>query len=537
MANRAFITNKHFYLCLVLIMLVGAAIRLPGMHWLINVTPVNVHSPHPDGRRFVRDALNFRNETRDGYVRGITTHIFVVKLLAEKIFEKTPDLLYAGRLFSLIYGILTLGLVALMVRRMTSSSGLSLLTAGFLSVAPLHVINSHFGTADSAAIFYFYLSAFLGWYHMRTRSQTAFALFAAVIGVTLAIKFSVSLLIPLALVLLFSENRFYKALLASLIIAGSFSFVSFFNYSPWDFGKFLTLLLYDNIHVLGANSRLENIMIHSHSVLSSLGLATALFMIIGLILLVTKIRKLPFSRIRSSALPDLLTRILKDPNTVFFSTFAVQLYLVTGLGVSGIRHTLPFIPLLCFVAALGFRSALLNQKLSRFRVAALFVMVFGYQIYNAIATETIFANDIRYQAAEWLEKNVSPKERVTAFMNYSRVGRKVAFIPRSSHSKVQSPSTYLVTCDLEYNRYFSGEDASKIHHARGGQERLELFRNLFGGRTDYKIVQEFRRKQYAIEQYLMQKGFLRDLETFTPRHYVIFKRIPSNADGSVLLSE
>jgi len=528
MTDRLVINNKQFYFCLVLILLLGGAIRLPGVQSALDLlSPDDGYSLHTDEDTFISDAMRFHKHPHRGYVRGFAGHIYVVKVLAEKIFATTPDLALVSRLISLIYGILTLGLVALIVKIMTSSSVLSLLTTGFLSVAPLHIINSHFGTPDSAAIFYFYLAAFLAWYHVKYRSEPAFVLFAASVGIAMAIKLVISLLIPLALIVLFYQNKIQKVLLACLIIPGSFSLASLFNYTPWDFVAFLNYLQNDTIDIANGNSRLQNILIYSHGAFSSLGLGTALFMLIGLVHIGIKTPTFLNSWLRGSSVSQLIMRIIKHPITVFFSPFAIYLYLVTGIGYNAIRYLLPFIPLLCVAAAIGFRSMILNKRLSRTAIIASFVLVSTYQVYNAIATEMMFTNDIRYDAAKWLEENVSPQETVTAFMNSSRVGKKVAFIRTYLRPKDHKPSDYIVTNHLEYARYFRSDDASKVHHAYGGQERLDLFRRLFFGQANYAIIKDFRTKQYSLELYLIDKDILRSLELFIPYRYVIFKKLES----------
>jgi len=519
------ITKKQFYTCLVLILLLGGAIRLPGMQWLINQSPDQGFTLHPDENRFIQDTRRFHRQPYEGYVRGFTTHIYVLKVLAEKSFGQTPNLAMVGRIVSLIYGILTLGLVALIVTTMTSSRLLGLLTVAFLSVAPLHVINSHFGTTDSAATFYFYLSTFLAWYHVKRQSEPAFILFAAAVGISIAIKVSVSLLMPLALIIIFHQNKIQKLLLAALIIPGGFSLASFLNYTPWNFVTLLNYLQSEAIRVVNGNSPLENILVYSHRVFSCLGLAAALLMLIGLLVSAQNTATRLNGRFGKTAVFRSIMRVMKHPNAVFFSGFVVQLYLVMTTGLNVDRFILVFIPLLCFGAAIGFRWLIFREGRSRWAMAASLVLIFGYQIHNAIAVERLFANDIRYEAAAWLENNVLPGETVTAFLNYSRVGEEVPYIHTHLRPDDQKPSDYISTTSLEYYRWFYNDDVSKVYHAKGGQERMDFFRNLFAGRLNYAIIKDFRANKYSFEHYLIGKGILMSLDLNVPYRHIIFKKL------------
>jgi hypothetical protein len=422
---------------------------------------------------------------------------------------------------------MTIGLLAIMVRSMTGSPTTGLLAAAFLSVAPLHVIHSHFGTADSAATFYFYLSAFGGWYYVKHRSDAAFILFVTAIGACLAVKFFPSVLVPLALVLLMDgKERWHRAFLAVMIMAGAFSLFSLFAYSPWDLRKLLETL--NQLYVSESALRLDTFVGYTRSSVSSLGLMASVFAVIGVGVGVIKHGRDLLERGRKNTFHQGILRIMGHPNMVVASLFVAQFWIITGVGPQGIghpvvRHSLPFIPLLCFAASVGFLAFLSWIGRSGVAIIGAILLVFGYQIYNAIGTEQIFRHDIRNDASEWIEKNVSREETVTAFMSYSKVRRNVAY-----NGSAERLGDYIVTCDLEYQRYFRYDDPNRTSPAHGGRKRFELFRELFAGRLNYEIVKEFRAEQYTLEQHLIEKGILGGLDTFTPRRYVIFKRIPGS---------
>ncbi|MCI0564588.1 MAG: hypothetical protein MN733_39475, partial [Nitrososphaera sp.] len=341
---------------------------------------------------------------------------------------------------------------------------------------------------------------------------------------SLAVKFFVSVLVPLALVLLMDgKERWYRAFLAVLILAGAFSLFSLFNYNPWDLQELLRV--HKSLYANENTSRLEGFLGYFRSFVSSLGLMTSVFVVIGVgVALVQHGRNL-WERARKNTFHQGILGIMSHPNTVVASLFVAQFWIITGVGPQGIghpvvRHSLPFIPLLCFAASVGFLAVLSQMGRSRVAIIGTILLVFGYQVYNAVGTEQIFRHDIRIEASQWIEKNVSREETVTAFMPYSKVGRNVAYNQNSERL-----GDYIVTCDLEYKRYFRYDDANRTPAAHGGRKRFELFRELFAGRLNYEIVKEFHEQQYTLEHHLIEKEILGGLDTFTPRRYVIFKRI------------
>ena len=511
--------DKRFWIILILILIVAASIRLPGIRWQQGINFNGSYSLHPDEMTFVKDANRFNKNSLSGYVRGFTAHIYIVKTFIEKILKKNAPLVQISRLISFTYGLLCLVLVAIMVSMVSGSPGLGLITSSFLALAPLHIMYSHIGVADSTVIFYYYLSLFLGWLHLKTKSEAAYVLFCVSMGICIAVKFFISLFVPLAILIISGERKIYKCGLAMFVLAGSFSIANFFNYSPWDFRKFIEMLAYDNVVVTAGNTLLGNVIFYLWSIPSSVGLGNIIFIIIGVTTFIIRCERNLLIKTNMSNSLNSFKRLIRNPNSIILSGLIVQFVLVIRMGISANRHSLFLIPLVCFLAAMGFQSFCSILKRRKSIVFIVGLVVFSYQTYNAVGVELIYLNDIRENAVKWLDSRKIDPNKVTAYMGYSR------FRPEYSHSEDLDGCYYFVTCDLEYGRYFISNDANKIFHAYGGQKRLKFFRDLFSNKLNFRIVQEFKQKKYTLEQLLIGFHILLPLDTYTSHKCIIFQRI------------
>ena len=527
---RASVWPHRFPIALLLIMLVGAALRVPGVLWLHDVAPEPNFTFHPDERRFITAAAEFEDKPSFNYVQGMTTHLYVVKEFARLVLNKTVDLVVTARIVSVIYGVVLVGLVGVMVRSLTSSTNLALLTAAFLALAPAHIISSHFGTPDSAVTFWFVLACFFGWLFAKTGQEVNFLACAAAVGVAMAIKFPVSLIVLLAILVLIGLGKLQRAFIGFLVAVLSFLAANFFSLTPWDFARFLYLLYTDAVVVTAGNSMFENILYYSHGSISALGLGAALSLLIGLgFATAAAVHRAPEAR---ASLGDLrkITALARHPNTILAIPFLLYCYLILGLEVSNIRYLLPVLPILCLGAAFGFEVSVRKLQLPAPAIAALVGLVFGYQIYNAVGIERYIQHDVRNAAAQWLADNLGDREEATAFLDYSRV-RGVRSIQDPAKAEALVDSDFFVTSSIEYVRYFKGsEDASEVLHSYGGQRRLDFFRDLFSNRTQYRPVAEFRSEPFTFEQKLIEEGVLLPVVRFTPRRFIVFARSRKDAD-------
>ncbi len=110
--------------------------------------------------------------------------------------EDFPAVFIAGRAVSAVAGVLTLLVIYLVGRRIgTTETGLA--AAAFLAISPLHVMNSHFLTADVTMVL-FLLSAFHFFLATLDGGKTgAHLLSGLMLGLAMSTKYNAACLIPL----------------------------------------------------------------------------------------------------------------------------------------------------------------------------------------------------------------------------------------------------------------------------------------------------------------------------------------------------
>ena len=514
---------RTYAVLLCAIVLAGTAIRALGVTWLTDAAPYLGYSFHPDDMRFIRAARDFRNFEMSGYPLGMSTHLFVIMQAAQRLFGLTLDASIVLRVVTLFYGALTIWLTAAIARSWQWSRGVALLAAAFLAVAPLHILNSNFGTADVAANFYFYLTLWLGWWYVKNRQPIFFVLFAASLGAVIATKLYLSLAVPVLLVVWLSDSRFEKALTGALVTAGSFSIFSFFNYSPFDLSALRYMLTVDNLRVVAGYTPQGQALHYGLETITALGIGVWIFFAIGIVVWLTKQKPIIAAAVHDNGWAGLARNWLQAPGIVFWSGLLVHAFLLLSAQLHAPRNMLVFVPIFCLVAAIGITETVRLMRMPRAAVAALLVVLFVYQTYNAIGLERLYREDPRNALAAWLAEAPGAKDQIGTFSDYSRV-RGAHRIRGEASEESRINTRYFVTCDLEFARYFKGTDASKIHHAFGGQKRLDLYQGLFADRLPFKKVFEVKQAPLSLEQRLIEKGYLRDIETFTPRHCVVFER-------------
>lgn len=524
------IGRKLFWITLFVIIAIGASIRAPGVLWLTEVAPQPHHSFHPDDIRFISAALDFQDQNARGYARGyvigMTTHLYVVGEILKRFLGNSLDYTVLIRLISLAYGVLTIALVGFIARSWGLSKGAALLSSALLALSPLHVMNSHLGTPDATATFYFYLTLFAGWGYLKTRRPLLFVAFAALVGASLAIKFFISLLVPLFVVVVLEErnSRLEKAATAMLVATGSFAILSFFNYTPWDLKYLLWLLLHDNVQIVGGNSPIKQGGLYLWDSMSALGLAVWTLFILGISFWLMRVTRDSLTKAQHNGWKLYAQKMLKSPAMVYISGFLAHTALIVSADIHNTRHFLVYVPLACMIAAYGFWQLSRKLQAPQFAVVIALSLILTYQAYTAVGVERLYTNDVRNDVASWLEANIEKGEAAGTFMLYSRVKGVEEF----SGEKVNISNLdldYFVTCDLEYSRYFWDTDATKVYHAYGGQERLNFYRDLFAGRLEYEIAVDLVQEPFTLEQRLIKKGLLRDLGTFTPGRCIVFRHV------------
>lgn len=392
--------HSAIWLSLIAIAVAGLALRSAGLEWLIGAGPRPSYSFHPDDARFILTASHFEEGPLGGYPNGMATHVFLVDRLPALIEAlgggKFQALLEASdsnlaillRAVTLAYAALTVPLTYLVARTIGCSSGVGLLASALIAVTPLHVVNSHFGTADVTVVWYFYASLLVGGAYLRTGRQPLFIAFVVLCGVALAVKFFISVAAALAVTVLLDPHRDWKTqgVLALFVAFVSFEAFQLFNYNLWDFARLMKVLMFDidNVTVggggLSAGGQVREYVLQS---VSALGLPIAALVVVGLFLftlsLVTRFRRLSDV---SQARHAIRTFLRSPTGLIAVSLTFHALLILSAEGVHGARQLLVFVPVACVLAAATLARLANLTPLPAIAAGGLVVAVFAYQLHN-----------------------------------------------------------------------------------------------------------------------------------------------------------
>jgi hypothetical protein len=512
---------------LLLLLAASAALRLPALGWLQDVKPELQFSLHPDENRFVRYADEFASKPRFHHVLGMTVHEYLIAAAVRAVSGRELDLVLVGRAVSLAYSLALIALLAWISLRLTGSALHAALAASFLAFAPLFGIHARVGVADMAACFYLWAALALVWRQLEAPSTRRALLAAGAIGAALAHKLLVPLALPAAAVAWAERKDPQRVALFALALATAFLAGNLWSLAPWDLARALYRLFFDAATVEGSSSLLANAAFYAHGSLSVAGLAAGLCATWGAWVASRAAAPRVLGELRALVRNGGPAALLCAPGVVVGATLAVHGLLMLAAELHATRFALPLLPALCLLAAGGARD-LLERLPGRTPAALLAVALVAYSAHNAAMLERVFLHDPRVDAAEWIAAHVREPDEAGAFMYYARVRGTVEL---ESVDPAELPR-YLVTCDLEYERYLESEDARRIYHPYGGQERLEFFRALLEGRSAHRLVSRIEAPLFGPEQRLARGGWLLPLapaETFTPVTCLIFERPPEPA--------
>ena len=514
-----------FALSLLLIVLGAGILRLPGLSWERALGPAaKGFTFHIDEWTFVNKIRGFerRSPTWSGYVRGWTTQGWLLEQAGYRLLKlKDVDIIALLRRMSFVYGLLTIILVGVTGLKLFGSQELGLWAAAFTALSGLHVVNSHFGMADSSATFYDLLAILLAGVFDRSHKDWAFACLGVVVGASLAIKFQISPLPLLMLVCLRDRRRWLRSAQAALYVVAGFQIFSFFNYTPWEMKSF--------IHMLHANLEQpseapRDLLFVPRALVLGIGFGASLLVALGLFSVANRIRGLPRAETGK--------RLVHSPWLYPGVAGLTQYLLVSEMDMRAMRQTLVLIPIAALIAGRGIvwlRARWARSAASSWVVSAFLVAVILYQVYSVSTIERLYAQDPRFAAAQWLATHVRPDESVTAYRKeYSRFPSPCRF--------VDYPSDYVFGTALEYDRYLKASDPSQVTHTEG-EERWRFWNQLFRGELSYDLVRRFTLPVVTPELLVIEKLGWTDMGLFLPREAVIFKKrsqldaVPVSAEG------
>jgi hypothetical protein len=516
------------WVILSLIIAGGVTLRVPAVHWLSGAADSADFSFHPDDERFVLAAMNIRAPNPDGYPQGMTTQLYLAHSVARRLGQ--VGFLPVLHAITIFYAGLSILLTYVIGRSWGMGRGAALLGAAFLSVAPLAVVESNFGTADVTAVFYFYATLLAGGQYLRTRSQLWFVMLCMLTGLTVAVKFFVPLFAPLVLVLAVQPKgaRLTQLLTAVFAVLTCFEALSLFQFTPWDLHHLFQMLRDDNVVINAARSDIiasgpiDQIGRYVWDLASAVGIPCALLLVIGAARGWRSLRGLPQRTMQTLSARG--WQALVTPGALFAAALTLQAALLLVSRIHAERHALVFVPVLCIAASQGLCTLLGAAKLTAPARALVIAMVLVFQIGDAVAVESLYPADVRNELANWAALQFAEGKRVVTLAPFSKV-RGSTYNPEQNPSLLDE-SSYVVTCDFEYARYLHHKIAGEIFHAMGGQERLDFFRGVFeDGSSEFGIVREFESRPRGVELRLIDAHVMAPLGTFVPRHCFALGRV------------
>jgi len=206
------------------------------------------------------------------------------------------------------------------------------------------------------------------------------------------------------------------------------------------------LIRNDNLTVAGGRTPLEQLGLYLWGIPRSLGLAVWLFFVVGLALAALRgwRHRLPLTRLGPAA----AYRLTRSPYIVPLSALALHFASLLAAGYHGKRHLLPFVPVMCFLAAIGFSRTSAKLGSHRVMAGAMLLTLVAYQMYNAVGVEAGYAYDIRNALAAKVSEVASPSDDVVTFTGYSLVrGSRLAEGSEATDSRISSE--FFVSCDIE----------------------------------------------------------------------------------------
>jgi len=516
------------YAILGVIILAAIAIRVPGIFWLVGAGPTADYSFMTDDQRFVDLSKNFQAGTFDGYVYGMTTHLLALEALLAPVI-RNPNPLQLLRVVTIGYAALTCALVFAFSKLWFKDSRVALYAAFFLSVAPLYVATSNFGTADVTAVFYFYLALYAGVAYLDGGNPWWFVLASATVGAAIAVKFFLPLLAPLALLVFRHRGRhlLIAGLVASVTLIVGFEGLSLFSYRPGYLVLLLQVLRRDVVANSGGNGPATQLLLYLWDMVSATSVPIAGLLFAGACLWGWRAcRRLPAILGALTMREDWRNYVTGDALVVL----ALSMYALSMLfsGVHAVRYMLVFLPIGCIGAARTLVTLTSSVRMPSWAHFAAVVILITYCGANAVALENLFMTDIRGDLAVWAQTVVAQGKFVLTLSGWSQV--KGSVLDLHADPTLLDASTLVVSCDLEFNAYLRSRSAA-THRAFGGQRRSDFFWDVYEGRSPYRIVKVFRQRALSPEQKLIDMQWLRPVGTFVPKLCVVLGRDGAGASA------
>lgn len=508
---------------LLLIVLLAAAARVPGLFWGYELFDV-MSIPHlsPDEAHYSEAIagriLNRQVDPRDASPPGVGAHVavawYLLKLLDMEGFARSRTFwFFAGRVVALLYGVATVALIYFLAREFFRDHVTALLSAYFLALSDLHVTMSHTAKQDAPATFWLYASLYAALLFSRRKKRLYLALSALAAGAAAAMKFVTVTLIPLLVAVARSPRKVYSALSVGLVTAGSFYLFGGFR----DLSATIQFLdesrgLVSFLFAPPPYPRVVHVPLYLGFIL--LGVSLPLFLLAAYALW----RALPRR-------PSAIRAALSDDRLPLVLALAVAFLQISLLRIPSPHYALTLIPFAAMLAARGFQ-ALRRCFSGRLDPAPLLLgAVTLYLLAHVGSVQFYFIRDTREIAGEWIRRNVPPTETLSV--------SAYVFVPPEYRTTPYLDQNYLVLHEDGYRRYLVRHN---LHYKFTGRfpEHREIYNpdakfghypripQIFRGELPYRLVKEVRL------EFLTPELRLAKFLELTPLHLgdtLIFRRV------------
>lgn len=499
-------------------LLAGALVRLPGVAWGVN-WPDGFTIHHPDEYTHIANA--------DAIISPLGPATGVAYPKAFAAYAATPFLVWyglngsfggprihlpwivgSGRLISVAFGLAAILLVFLIARDALHHEEAGVLAAWLMAFAGLHVSQSHFFLADTAAIGWTLLAVWLLWRdvtHGPTDEALRWAAFAA--GAALAVKIFVDVLPAVLYVALRRPPRVRRLIHVAVFLLAAFATASLGFETPATFYRAAKL---------GAGNPLEFSHVRA-TVLAAIQLPALLSLPLLLLALAGTWSLL--RRLAASAEPRRL-----DALTIFGSVPLIGLAFITLKLDPWIRHWLILVPWAAIAG--GWALARLVGWIRQTGRSPAFALlaVFGWMAVFVVDGERFYLFDPRNDALRWLHANVP----AGTTMNW--MGRRTPEGYQTVRWFTEGKPDVLIFEMYEANQSLSGtdwrdsypSDPNQVYDGRT-RERVAAIQSLFRGTSDYTMVARFP-VPYLMPEYRLADALLGDRARNYISEIVVFRR-------------
>ncbi len=402
--------NTGYKDCLFLafILLLGLGLRLWGITWgfpRMDLNPDELNVYEISSRLTLGD-LNPHFFSYSGltfYLNYFSTHIL-------SLFHFNMDPVHrmlVHRLWSVFWGTLTILLCYGSAKELFNSKKAAYIAAAFMSVMPLHIWDSHFGTTDIGLAFWTTLAFLLSIKAYHKALARYYFLAGLVIGMAMGVKFNGALAaasLMAAAVLTFLERRLsWPKAFRYLALAFCGVVIAFFIASPYTFLDYrgsINAFFHEFSHStqsghFGFDLTAQGWQYHPYVY----QLFAAFPFSLGFLLWAATVIGLFYFSFKS----NLTLKVLG-------LSFPTLYFLILGhWKFVPIRYYLPILPVLIIITAYFFTHLL--EKSPRWGII-FFAVVFSYTLVFSVTSTDRFRNDTRLEAAAWAVRNLKTPAKI-----------------------------------------------------------------------------------------------------------------------------